>query len=87
MLEVSAEIDIDLVNDLRGPPQVDKESRRKVGMVLDESGGKVGVVSIRESNKTKTQTCTRIPLRQPLSSIEEYPEAVNKVSAAANGIF
>ncbi|KAM6567192.1 hypothetical protein CsatA_026320 [Cannabis sativa] len=69
-------MDINLVSDLRGPPQADKECRKKVD-----------VVSIRESSQPKTQTCTKRPLRQSLPSIEEFLESGNRISAARNGIF
>ncbi|KAM6587008.1 hypothetical protein CsatA_009613 [Cannabis sativa] len=80
-------IDIDLVSDLRGPPLVEKESQKKVGMVSNESRRGVGVVSIRESNQPKSQTYTRRPLRQPHSGIQKFLEAGNKVSAGGNGIL
>ncbi|KAM6551800.1 hypothetical protein CsatB_001608 [Cannabis sativa] len=66
---------IDLVSDLKDPPQAGKEFERKIGMVSGGSGKEVGVVSIVESSQLKTLTRGRRSLRQHLSSVEKFPEA------------
>ncbi|KAM6577974.1 hypothetical protein CsatB_029811 [Cannabis sativa] len=67
---------IDLVSDLKDPPQSGEEFQRKIGMVSSGSGKEVGVVSIRESSQLKTLTCAKRSLRQPLFSVEKFLEAV-----------
>ncbi|KAM6541480.1 hypothetical protein CsatB_005927 [Cannabis sativa] len=78
---------IDLVSDLKGPPQDDEEFQRKIGMVSCVYGKEFGAVSIRESSQPKAQTWARRLLCQPLSGIEEFLEDRKKISASGNGIF
>ncbi|KAM6553845.1 hypothetical protein CsatB_014607 [Cannabis sativa] len=78
---------IDLMRNLKGPPQADEEFQRNIGMVLGGSGKEVGVVSIEESSQPKTLTCVKRSLCQPLSGVEKFPEAGKKISSSGNGIF
>ncbi|KAM6590515.1 hypothetical protein CsatA_013120 [Cannabis sativa] len=75
---------IDLVGDLKGPPQADKEFQGRLAWMQMKE---VGVISIRESNQPKKQTYARRLLHRPLSSTEEFPEAGKKISASGNEIF
>ncbi|KAM6543185.1 hypothetical protein CsatB_007632 [Cannabis sativa] len=68
---------IDLVSNLKDPPQADEKFQRKIGMVSGGSGKEVGIVSIRESSQPKSLTCARRSSRKPLSSVEKFPKAGN----------
>ncbi|KAM6553768.1 hypothetical protein CsatB_014530 [Cannabis sativa] len=79
--EIFEGMDIDFESDFRGPPQADKQSKKKVvpvGVVTD---------STKEPNRPKTQACRRRPLGEPISRVEKFLEAGNEVSTARNGIF
>ncbi|KAM6569519.1 hypothetical protein CsatB_017504 [Cannabis sativa] len=76
----SQEISEDFESKFRGPPQADKESRKKeilVGEVMD---------STKEPKWPKTKAYTRKSLNYPITGVYIFPEAGKEVSAAGNEI-